>query len=214
MKRKKSRRILSVILLLLLCSGAGYLFFRGRIMPIAETMAFTIVEDRASDVIVEAIDLELQNDEADYAHLVYLDKDTDGNITALRTNMMEMNRLKVAVLNDIRTRITRLDEDSLTIAMGSLIFPEIFAGKGPGIPIRILAVSSSDAEFASNLTEAGINQTLHQIVMNVFITVTVLLPTGTHSVPTQTSVVVAETVLIGTVPSSYVNFTGQSLTEE
>lgn len=214
MKCRKFHRIWSISILVIFLSVLAFLVFRARISPIIEDFAITVVEDRASDVIVEAVDHELEGEQVDYSQLVFLEKDIQGNITALRTNTLEINKLKVAVLNELRDRITRLGKDDLSIALGNLILPELFSGRGPRIPVRILSVTASDAQFASQLLDAGINQTLHQIIMNVTVTVMVLLPTGTIPVNSATEVVISETVLIGTVPNSYVNFTGQPLTEE
>ena len=214
MKRRKKRLLLTILIVLLCLALILFFLIRARISPIITDLAMTVVEDRASDVIIESVEHELESGLIDCNQLVILEKDTSGNVTALRTNMLQINRLKVAVLNDLRERVLRLGQDDLSIAIGNLIIPELFSGRGPGIPVRVLSVTASDAQFASRLSEAGINQTLHQIIMNVTVTVTVLLPTGTIPVNSTTEVVISETVLIGTVPESYVNFTGQELTGE
>ncbi len=214
MKHRKRHPVLTILIILLCLVLILFFLIRARISPIIADLAMTVVEDRASDVIVEAVEHELESGQINCDQLVFLEKDASGNVTALRSNMLEINRLKVAVLNDLRERVLRLGQDDLSIAIGNLFVPELFSGRGPKIPVRILSVTASDAQFASRLSEAGINQTLHQIIMNVTVTVTVLLPTGTIPVNSATEVVISETVLIGTVPNSYVNFTGQALTEE
>jgi sporulation protein YunB len=204
MKHRKKRTIRLLALLLAAAITATALAMRQRIAPIAEGLAVTVVSDQASAIIVEAVGEELEQQQLDYDRLVTLEKDLNGTITALRTNMLEINRLKVRVLAAISDRVSRLSEDDLGIAVGSLIAPEFFSGRGPEIPIRILSVTSSEAKFSSCLTAAGINQTLHQIVMTVYITATVLLPTGTFPVNVESQVVIAETVLIGAVPDTYI----------
>lgn len=66
-------------------------------------------------------------------------------------------------------------------------------------------MSSSDAEFHNAFSEAGINQTSHRIEMEVTITMLILTPVGTEDVTASSTVVVAETVIVGTVPGSYVD---------
>ncbi len=208
MKHRIRHRALLLLLLLSVLCLIMLLVMRSRIAPIAEDLAVAMLSDRASDIIVAAVGEQLEEAQIDYDRLVYLEKDTSGNITALRTNMLEINQLKVLVLEAIGERIVRLSEEDLSIALGSLLAPEFFSGRGPKLPVRVIAVSSSDAEFESQLTAAGINQTLHQIVLHVSLSMTVLLPTGTTTLDTTTQVIVAETVLVGMVPDTYFELDG------
>ena len=93
----------------------------------------------------------------------------------------------------------------LDIPIGNFFFPELFSGKGFAVPVRILSVSTSDANFENHFSEAGINQTLHQIRMNILVNLSVLTPTGAVQTTVSTDVVVAETVIVGTVPDRYVS---------
>lgn len=209
-RRKRHRAALIAGLVILLGVGVGLFALQSRLRPLAEELAAAVVENRASDIINDAVGEILSRGEIDYDRMVLLEKDVDGNITALRTNMLEINRLKVLILNEIGARSALLGDEELTIALGSLIAPSFFTGRGPGIPVRVVGVASSDAGFSGQLAGAGINQTLHQIVLDVELTVTVLLPTGAVEVGTSTQIVVAETVLVGTVPGSVVSI-GENL---
>ena len=140
--------------------------------------------------------------------MVYLEKDTAGNITALKTNMAEMNRLKTSILSLLDDRIYDISIDDISIPIGSLLFPDLFYGRGPKLPVRIISCSTSSAEFRNLFSEAGINQTLHQIALDVTVTISVMLPTGSLDVDVASEVIVAETVIVGTVPDHYVNFDG------
>ena len=92
--------------------------------------------------------------------------------------------------------------------MGSLILPELFSGKGPAIPVRILSIRNSDASFNSGFSEAGINQTLHQLSMDVSVDVTVLVLGSTVSFTVNSQVVVAETIIVGDVPNTFLQTGG------
>ena len=95
--------------------------------------------------------------------------------------------------------------DELGIPLGNIFLPELLSGRGPLLPVKIISVSSSDAKFMNRFSEAGINQTLHQIVIEVILAATALTPVGTTTVQVSSQVVVAETVIVGTVPNSYIN---------
>ena len=79
------------------------------------------------------------------------------------------------ILNIINDEILALDTADIGIPLGSLFLPEFFSGKGPAIPVHILSIRNSDATFESNFSQAGINQTLHQLNMIVSVDVSVLV---------------------------------------
>ena len=117
--------------------------------------------------------------------------------------MAEVNRLKTETLNLINDEILAQDSEHLGVSLGSLILPEFFSGKGPLIPVRILAIRNSDANFHSNFSEAGINQTLQQLSMDVIVDVTILVLGQTETFTVSSQMVVAETIIVGDVPATY-----------
>ena len=146
--------------------------------------------------------------EIQYDRIVYFEKDLGGRITALKTNMAEVNRLKTETLNLINDEILAQDTESLGVPMGSLILPEFLSGKGPQLPVRILAIRNSDAAFNSHFIEAGINQTLQQLSMDVILDVTILVLGQTETFTVSSQMVVAETIIVGDVPATYLQTGG------
>jgi sporulation protein YunB len=143
-----------------------------------------------------------------YDRMVYFEKDLDGRITALKTNMSEVNRLKTDILNVINDEILALDTSDIGIPLGSLFLPELLSGKGPAIPVHILSIRNSDATFLSNFSQAGINQTLHRLNMCVLVDVSILVLGRSASFTVSSEVVVAETIIIGDVPNTFLQTGG------
>ena len=119
-----------------------------------------------------------------------------------------MNKLKTDTLNIINDQILETDQAQMGIPLGSLFLPELFSGKGPQIPVKILAIRNSDADFQSSFTHAGINQTLHQVRMRVLSDVTVLVLGETLAFTVETDVVIAETIIVGAVPDTFLQTGG------
>ena len=117
--------------------------------------------------------------------------------------MSEVNRLKTSILNIINDEILALDTDDLGIPLGSLFLPEIMSGRGPSIPVHIISIRNSDASFQSHFTEAGINQTLQQLTMDVLVDVSILVLGRSESFTVSSQVVVAETIIVGQVPDTF-----------
>ena len=180
-----------------------------RLAPAVEALATAQVADEASDLIAEAIAAQMALDDISYDSLIVLEKDAEGRLLALRTDMNQLGRLRSETLSIINRRILDEGETELGVPLGSVLLPALFSGRGPRLPVRVLTVSNSDAEFRSSFQAAGINQTLHRITMEVALNVTLLTPAGTRSVRVDSGVVVAETVLIGQVPGTVIQTDGK-----
>ena len=164
------KRLKTFGIILLLCFGvliAGFFSLRSKYRLVIGDLAQTSVKNATSDLANDSVAQQIENGNIQYDRIVYFEKDINGRITALKTNIGEVNRLKTDILNIINGRILALDAADIGIPIGSLFLPEFFSGKGPAIPVHILAIRNSDATFSSNFIQAGINQTLHQLVMEI-----------------------------------------------
>ncbi len=202
------RIFLGICLLLPVIAMLFLLLFRTRYYETIRELAQTQVKNSTSDLINDAIDRQIELGNIQYDRMVYFEKDLNGRITALKTNMSEVNRLKTDILNLINDEILAMDSSDLGIPLGSLILPEFLAGKGPAIPIRILSIRNSEGSFTSHFSEAGINQTLQQLIMDVSVDVSVLVLAETDSFTVSSQVVVAETIIVGEVPQTFLQTGG------
>ena len=196
------------LLILLIVFLIGFLSFRSKYRDVIRELAQTQVKNATSDLTNDAIAKQIALGNIAYDRIVFFEKDLDGRITALKTNMSEVNRLKTDILNIINDEILALDTSDIGIPLGSLFLPEFLSGRGPAIPVRILSIRNSDATFTSHFSEAGINQTLHRLNMEVSIDVAVLVLGQTGSFTMTSEVVVAETVIVGSVPQTYLQTGG------
>lgn len=195
-------RLLSFVLALIVSAVAVLLLFRGKYRDAIFNLAETQVRNATSDLINDAIDKQIETGNIQYDRIVYFEKDLQGKITALKTNMSEVNRLKTDILNIINDEILALDTSDLGIPIGNLVLPELLAGKGPDVPVNIIAIRNSEAAFSSEFSEAGINQTLQKLTMDVSVDVAVLVLGKINNFTVNSQVVVAETVIVGQVPNT------------
>lgn len=202
MRLRRWKRILLNWILFLVALVVLLLVVREKYDYVIVSMAETKVQNATSDLINDAIDQQIDEGRVQYDRIVYFEKDLNGKITALKTNMSEVNRLKTSILNIINNRILEMDMDEIGIPLGSLVLPEFFSGKGPEFPVSVLSIRNSEASFSSDFVEAGINQTLHKINMHISVDVTVLVLGKTNNFTISSQVVVAETIIIGQVPNT------------
>ncbi len=202
-----------LFLLILVICVAFFGFLRSRLWPVVQNLAQTQVRNITSDLINDAIQEQIVEGNIQYDRIVFFEKDLNGKITALKTNMAEVNRLKTDILNIINDQIMAQDTGHLGVPLGSLIFPEFLSGHGPEIPVKILSIRNSDATFQSYFSQAGINQTLQQLTMDVIVDVTILVLGRTDSFTVTSQVVVAETIIVGDVPDTFLQTGGNYGTE-
>ena len=206
--RWRLRRLFYRLLIGLCLCVLLFFLFRTKYRDVIRELAETQVKNTTSDLTNDAIAKQIAVGDIQYDRIVYFEKDLDGRITALKTNMSEVNRLKTDILNIINDEILALDTSDIGIPLGSLFLPELLSGKGPAIAVHILSIRNSDATFVSSFSQAGINQTLHQLTMEVSVDVAVLVLGLTDSFTVTSEVVVAETVIVGDVPQTYLQTGG------
>ena len=206
--RRRLRTIFRLMTVFLVAVLLLFLMLRSRYRDVIRELAQTQVKNTTSDLTNDAIAKQIADGIIQYDRIVYFEKDLDGRITALKTNMSEVNRLKTDILNIINDEILSLDTSDIGIPLGSLFLPELLSGKGPAIPVHILSIRNSDAIFSSGFSQAGINQTLHKLTMEVSVDVAVLVLGETSSFTVTSEVVVAETVIVGDVPNTFLQTGG------
>ena len=206
--RRKIHFLFRFSLFLLALSIILFFMLRSRYRDIIRELAETQVKNTTSDLTNDAIAKQIADGIIQYDRIVFFEKDLEGRITALKTNMSEVNRLKTDILNIINDEILALDTSDIGIPLGSIFLPELLSGKGPAIPVHILSIRNSDATFSSNFIQAGINQTLHQLIMLVSVDVAILVLGQTGSFTITSEVVVAETVIVGDVPNTFLQTGG------
>jgi len=206
--KRMLRKIAILLFLMLAMFLAGFIWLRSSYRNVIRDLAETQVKNTTSDLTNDAIAKQIEDGVVQYDRIVYYEKDLDGRITALKTNIGEVNRLKTDILNIINDEILALDNSDIGIPLGSLFLPELLSGRGPVIPVHILSIRNSDANFVSHFSQAGINQTLHQVTMEVSVDVAVLVLGQTSSFTMNSQVVVAETVIVGDVPNTFLQTGG------
>ena len=212
MDRQALARLLLFVGMTLVLATAVYA--TAQLRPLLESMATTRVSNTVNRIVFEAVNEAIESGEITYDQLISFEKDNDGKITAVHSNMAACNRLQVEILNIILARIDQVSARELSIPVGSLTGSALLAGRGPRIKVRMESVGSSSARFENEFTSAGINQTNHRIVLHIDVSVAILLPGFTTATQVSNAVTVAETVIVGTVPDTYTYFSTTPSTYE
>ena len=212
MDRRFVIRILLFFLMLSLLTTAVFAMIQLR--PLLENLAVTRVSNAVNRIISEAVDEAIQSGDIRYNQLISFEKDNDGRITAVHSNMAVCNKLQTEILDLILTRVGQVSARELSIPIGSLTGSALLAGRGPRISVRMESVGTSSAWFENEFLSAGINQTNHRIILHIDVSVAILLPGFTTATKVTNAVTVAETIIVGSVPDTYTYFSTDPTTYE
>ena len=180
---------------------AVFSWFLGKLSTqIAVSDATDIVTKAVNDSINEVIGQGIYG----FDYFVNLDKDSDGSVTAITSNMAHINTLSTDILNSV---IESTDNGVINVGIpfGNLTGLNLLLNKGPDVNVQIIMLTSSRVDFRNEVVSCGINQAKYQLVLEVTIDIDVLIPWGTESATTVTEVIVADTVIVGKVPNTYLN---------
>ena len=170
--------------------------------PVLSAAARYQVQRQVTAAVEQWAARDLQERGVDYSDFVTITRNEAGEITALSADMARLNLLRAELSAHLLERL----EDSqleLTVPVGSLLPIEPTWARGPELHLRALALGTASAEFESEFTSAGINQTRHRLWLELSVPVTVLLPGGGEELTVDSRLCVAETVIVGQVPQTW-----------
>ncbi len=178
----------------------------GRMKPILTSLATARVSNTVSRIVVAAVNEAIAEGKLEYNTLITFEKDKDGHITALKSDMAAFNRLQSQITDSILLRLGQVSDEDLSIPIGTLTGSPLLAGRGPCICVKMQSVGSASARFRNSFSAAGINQTRHQILLAVDVDVSILLPMFHTSTRVSNEISVGETVIVGSVPETFTSF--------
>lgn len=192
--------IITALAFVLLFIISASVFLRDISTQIAVSDAIDVVTVNVNSAINEIMN------EGDYSGDYFVDfqKTELGEVSAISCNMARINALSSLILERV---VGSTSSSTLTVGIpaGNLSGISLLMGRGPKVPVKIVMMTSSRVEFNNNIITAGINQTKHQINLEVIVDVDILVPWGTESTQVISEVLIADTVVVGKVPETYLN---------
>ena len=191
------------LLLTLVTAIAGFCaVLDKRVAPQVQALAGTAARQQAAEAISAAVEQVLADEQLTYERLVGYGEDENG-IRAIRTDAVEVNLLR-GKINDAVEKAVTLRRGRLKLPLGALLGSNLFAGAGPNITVPLTMAGSALSDIRSDLSSSGVNQTMHRILMDLRVTLSVILPGGTADNEIELTVCLAETVIVGNVPQGII----------
>lgn len=193
------------ILLVLALLVVSIILFNRQIRPVMESETVNAAKVRAVGVINSVVLNEIDHDSVSYDSLVHIDRDADGRVLSVTSDVMKMNAFKAKTILDIQKQLDGEEDSSVKIPIGTLIGGNLFHGLGPALSLKVTLAGNVQADFKSTFESAGVNQTRHRIYLSVGTSVYSFLPGINSTTDISTDVLVAETVIVGEVPQVLVS---------
>lgn len=139
-----------------------------------------------------------------YEELMNVRIDNDGRVAMLEANTVRMNRLAVETAQRAQQNLESVSAQIVRVPLGASLKVSFLSALGPQISVRVVPVGAVSAAFYTEFESAGINQTRHKIYLKLTAAVRLVIPTGAKSVQVESHVLIAESIIVGLVPDSYI----------
>ncbi len=181
--------------------------YNTNIKPLLNELGTSRASSVGQNVINNSVENVFSKNDALGNDILNIEKDANGKITAVIPDLKEMNRLKAKIAIEIDNELKKTQNSKISVPIGSLTGLPYFSNLGPRVVFNLIPYGKTQIDFKTSFTQAGINQTRHEISVEVTLTVALLIAQKqTTSTKVTTTVPVSETVVIGDVPQSYTNF--------
>lgn len=190
-------------------------------IAIAYSTAITIINsinpslERQSKIIARATAEKLSNEacqeamkDLKYQDLCEIQKDNEGNVTMLNMNVINVNKVSSKIALQIQEGFNKENNGTIKISIGSISGNKLLAGKGPSVDVKIETIGTIQTSIKSELTEVGINQSLHKIFLSIDCKTAIISPYKDTEEDIITEVLLAECVIVGKIPETYYNLKG------
>lgn len=197
------KRFALKLLALFLVFLGGFILLDSHMRPIILNISEYRSKVAAADLINQSVYNSLGEYDSDYSTFVNLSFNENGEVMAVESNMIAMNLVKTAITKTINEDIKQLENIDLSFPIGTATGVQIFNARGPKLPLHAVPVGFVTSKLASKFTSAGINQTHHQIILEISIDISAIIPGYTNKVNLSTNFILTETVISGRVPEAY-----------
>ncbi len=203
MRPHESRAPAAALLLFIFAFGGLLYYYVTTVRPLLEQYVESELRNRVNLMVSRIVEDEIARSGVEYASLIHVEKDREGRILSLTTDVTAMNTLKTRIESSILEGLLEEQLQSVRVPLGSLMGSEFLSGRGPCISIRVVPIAEVAVQYDNSFASAGINQTRHQIYLRYELSVQMLLPGQRKGTCISSQVCIAETVIVGAVPQFF-----------
>lgn len=196
-------RWLILIAFLIFVLGIAFFSSRNLILVSARSDAEAIMLNAADKAVIEV----LKEENIKYEELAIISRNSEGRILGIEIDSVKADIIKSKLSLKTTEILKKNSNFKISIPLGNFLSNDYTSGLGPDLKFDIQMTNTASLDFKSNFKNCGINNTLHQILINFDITANIVIKGGSDAFKVNTSIIVAQTVISGEIPDSFTNVT-------
>lgn len=186
------------------------LLLEWRLGPALEAVAATQARWVATEAMQQAV-LDKITGQVSYNNLIQPGSSDGGQVVFMQADALGISRLQAAAQLAIQERLARLQGKTYYLPLGQILGLKLLAAYGPPVPLRFVPMGTVKVNVGDTFESAGINQTRHRIYLQAESEVQVVAPFSREKVQVATTIPVAEAIIVGPVPQTYVSLGSEML---
>ena len=192
-------RVVSVILVLCIIT----VITDTKMRPIIRMVGGDALKNSLSNVLDGAINDIVDDLGIRYGDMVEIQKNDSGEIIAITLNATYINAYKTEIADKCSDKLSKFNEATVSVPVGSLLDIAIFNGKGFLIETNATIYGFAVTDVISSFESAGINQTRHIIYLEVKASAHAYMGLCYLNETVDETIILVETIIVGEVPESY-----------
>ena len=212
-RKNYDHRAFKLAVLVILMGLITYMayFWVFRISPNLEAVSAIKTKLIVNRIVNETINEKFGN-ETSAGNLLITETDEEGSIEMVQSNTAAINNLISELLVELQDRYKNGEAGTdIEVPIGSLIGSKILSQSGPTVELTIIPVAVSKIDFITEFESQGINQTKYKVYVVLSTEARVMAPFSMHHIEVESTILVAEAIILGKVPESFVQVPKESI---
>ncbi len=212
-RKNYDHRAFKLAVLVILMGLITYMayFWVFRISPNLEAVSAIKTKSIVNRIVNETINEKFGN-ETSAGNLLITETDEEGSIEMVQSNTAAINNLISELLVELQDRYKNGEAGTdIEVPIGSLIGSKILSQSGPTVELTIIPVAVSKIDFITEFESQGINQTKYKVYVVLSTEARVMAPFSMHHIEVESTILVAEAIILGKVPESFVQVPKESI---
>lgn len=193
--------------MVLLLSAVGvFLFLEFRVKSVRDELSVLEANSVASSALTAGLTEALDDYKLNYSDIVSFTYDADGNIKSLSADIITLNTLGNEIGNKTDDYINKIGTYKISLPVSALLGVQLVSGIGPDLSFYVTMRGLTSTSFENKFEDEGVNQTRHQIFLNVTIKTHVIFGGDVKIVEYNSEVCIAESIIVGVTPNTFADF--------
>lgn len=173
--------------------------FGDSIQQTAEAVAVNAVATKINDSLQNGL-----YDEALSGPLLNVERDSEGNIQYLEPNAEVINKLLLEFSTNVRENYDLGDTEEIKVNWGVITGSKLLSQLPFAVTVKVQPVSLTKFQYETGFETEGINQTRYYVYCTITSQIHILAPFTDKTAQINRRLLLAEAVIVGKVPDSYV----------